>query len=395
MTGRWKRRGLVVGVNLVLVLCAAEATVRVAAHCSRGIRRLVFQRTVYSAGEIAACATTEGLLDASPWSFEPFAVSGGYVMNSRGFRTPEYSVTKPSGIRRVILLGDSFLVDVWGGAHDEDHVATRLAAEMKDSGRVEIVNLGVSCCGTHFQLRLLDLEGLRLHPDDVVLAFFVGNDLTDEPVAVPPASPVRRFLERWAVFRFARNLRRGLVGRAALHPVGARSAPPAGGGRFSGYRGPVPPQPAMTQEAHLALVAQQGRLYLDPWPGDLEADWKAVAGALERMRDKTARAGARFLVVLIPEETQIEEPLQDAVAVAWPERRLDFGRPQRIIAAFCREAGIPVLDLLPAFRRARAAGEPLYMPSDTHWNPKGQRLAASLIAGRLKAVGVSGGRVGR
>ena len=52
------------------------------------------------------------------------------------------------------------------------------------------------------------------------------------------------------------------------------------------------------------------------------------------------------------------------------------------------QAGVEVVDLLPAFLSARASGdagqEPLYQKQDTHWTDRGLRLAADIIAARIK-----------
>jgi hypothetical protein len=52
-----------------------------------------------------------------------------------------------------------------------------------------------------------------------------------------------------------------------------------------------------------------------------------------------------------------------------------------MMAAACREKGVPMLDLLAGFRAAVAsADEDLYFPLDHHWTPAGHRVAASLMA---------------
>ena len=52
------------------------------------------------------------------------------------------------------------------------------------------------------------------------------------------------------------------------------------------------------------------------------------------------------------------------------------------------QAGVEVVDLLPAFLSARASGdagqEPLYQRQDTHWTDRGLRRAAEIIAARIK-----------
>jgi hypothetical protein len=102
--------------------------------------------------------------------------------------------------------------------------------------------------------------------------------------------------------------------------------------------------------------------------------------------DLARGAGADCVVVVIPDETQVDAALQDEVARAWARSResLDFRRPTRAIVEALGQAGIPTLDLLPAFTEAGAA-ERLYKPRDTHWNVAGNRLAATAIIPPLRA----------
>jgi hypothetical protein len=49
------------------------------------------------------------------------------------------------------------------------------------------------------------------------------------------------------------------------------------------------------------------------------------------------------------------------------------------------------VDLAPDFLAARApAPDALYLATDTHWSPRGCRLAAQLVARRLRELGVAG-----
>ncbi|UCG80995.1 MAG: hypothetical protein JSV60_01555 [Desulfobacterales bacterium] len=48
--------------------------------------------------------------------------------------------------------------------------------------------------------------------------------------------------------------------------------------------------------------------------------------------------------------------------------------------------GIPVLDLLPAFRR-HSLPEKLFFKHDLHWTKAGHRLAAEAILARLQTAG--------
>ena len=63
-------------------------------------------------------------------------------------------------------------------------------------------------------------------------------------------------------------------------------------------------------------------------------------------------------------------------------REVDLQLPQRRLQAFFAARNAPCLDLLPAFY-----GQPdTYAPRDTHWNERGNELAASCIAKWLVEV---------
>ena len=49
------------------------------------------------------------------------------------------------------------------------------------------------------------------------------------------------------------------------------------------------------------------------------------------------------------------------------------------MARLCRELGLECVDVLPEFRRRTEAGERLYFPLDSHWNARGNELAAEAL----------------
>jgi hypothetical protein len=58
----------------------------------------------------------------------------------------------------------------------------------------------------------------------------------------------------------------------------------------------------------------------------------------------------------------------------------------RKLMAELADAGVECVDLLPAFLEERdGAGEPFYMPLDTHWSHRALRIAARLFAERVRA----------
>jgi hypothetical protein len=65
-------------------------------------------------------------------------------------------------------------------------------------------------------------------------------------------------------------------------------------------------------------------------------------------------------------------------------------KPQRVLAAIAKSEGIPLLDLLPAFREAGTQGGPgpLYFPRNGHFAPLGHRVTARALATFLAAQGL-------
>lgn len=57
----------------------------------------------------------------------------------------------------------------------------------------------------------------------------------------------------------------------------------------------------------------------------------------------------------------------------------DMVAPYRVISDLAHGLGIPIIDLIPAFRASAARKEQVYFPRDDHWNSAGNRLAFSVI----------------
>jgi hypothetical protein len=91
--------------------------------------------------------------------------------NSRGIRADEeISYEKPAGLKRIVVLGDSFgmgyEVDI------KDTFLSRMKINLEGHGKkVQIVNLSVSGHGNAEELIMLQNEGIKYHPDLVLLCW--------------------------------------------------------------------------------------------------------------------------------------------------------------------------------------------------------------------------------
>ncbi|MCC6445762.1 MAG: hypothetical protein IT210_20200 [Armatimonadetes bacterium] len=170
-----------------------------------------------------------------------------------------------------------------------------------------------------------------------------------------------------------------------------------GGGRWEGWAGQlsafredVRRQLAARPAEIKGLIGRDGFLF---FRGSLEY---LLAGDLRRQPDgrdpypaivdyhrQLKRKEIDLLLVVIPAKPEVYPEKLSAKAPAG-------GKPyvvpytRKLLLDLAR-AGVESVDLLPAFLDARnGSGEPLYMPQDTHWTNRGVRLAARLIAERVR-----------
>ena len=95
-------------------------------------------------------------------------------INSQGFRGPEPSNSPPR--LRVIVLGDS--IAFGNSLRVEDNFSSQLQQRLdSDKREVEILNFGVGGYDTLQEVSLLEIRGLRYHPNLVVVAYCL-NDIS-------------------------------------------------------------------------------------------------------------------------------------------------------------------------------------------------------------------------
>lgn len=104
------------------------------------------------------------------------------TINSLGLRDSEHTYEKSAGVKRVLVLGDSY---VWGyGVGDDETFCARLENRYSERNeQIEVINTGVSGWGTDQELLYLREEGYKYQPDVVVVAFFIGNDVDNNVAA--------------------------------------------------------------------------------------------------------------------------------------------------------------------------------------------------------------------
>jgi lysophospholipase L1-like esterase len=305
----------------------------------------------------------------------------GFRANSGGYHDEAFFAGGSDDLV-IAVLADSFGVGIVPYDHNVVTVAEQILSRRLGDifERVALHNFGVSGIGMNGYAHLLETEVLPLGPDFVVLCVFVGNDVhLDAPFGASAARP-RTALRNWLV---ALTLRR-LLALVRERAVGAGSADP------SPERRPgTPPlhvldpsgeRPTYSEAAFLQIERRR----LEVCRSDdarIDAAFEALFRGLERFH---ARLGERLLVVAIPDEFQVDDELW-AGLVGTSAGRYERDLPQQRIGGFCREKGIPVLDLLPVLREAKRSWRPYHL-RDTHWNAYGNRVAGRALAAALEEL---------
>lgn len=382
-------RGVVlVALQALVVVAGVEIGLRLIGPGHAGLRGLLYQAGV--ATDFAGVDSLPQLMERSVLGYRPLEVHRGYVLNSRSFRSAEYAARKDPGSLRVVALGDSFTYGAVPHAGSWPSLLAETLANAAPERPVELLNLGVPGTGLPFHLRLWELEGSRLGADQVVLMFFVGNDLVEELGGGPGVSGVVDKLATVShTVRVVRNLWRARVGRegAAELPEssGSGGERDSGGFELPGYAEAFEEsRPTFSEEAYLELEADRMDVCLVDQGIELAFRAERVADLLEALDAGVQAAGGKLLVALAPDEYQVSPDLAAAVArsVGRNLAEYDLEAPQRELGERLTARRVEYLDLLPALRRAAATGE-VYLPRDTHWNRAGNRVAAEAIQAAL------------
>ena len=299
--------------------------------------------------------------------------------NSEGMRDREHAVPKPADVFRILVLGDSFMEALQLPFEASFPSLLERAFEGRPGKRVEVVNASVSGWGTDDELQYLTTYGMRWKPDLIVVAVTLHNDISDNLRqrfhTVHGMALVQRPRTRATFLDYTLLQLKGfLASHSHTYQLVRRAQ------RASEMRG---------EARHLGSHVAQ--LFRVDTSEEIAKGVSLTSLLLERMKTTAAAGGGRVAVVLLPLGSQISDAkfteLARAEREAPPTWQLD--KPQRLVTHAADQGGIPVIDLLAAFREWTAAGGgALYLERDGHWNAQGHRLAADIVSRDLVRRGL-------
>jgi hypothetical protein len=292
--------------------------------------------------------------DRYGWRFRPgFAGRLHNVpttVNARGYRGALHPYERTPGKTRLLMLGDSVAFGSW--ARDFETFSYLLEHR---SERYEVVNLAVEGYGTDQELLELEDEGLRYHPDVVVLNICVANDPLDN--YLPSGFYVR------PKPHFTWDGR-----RLVLHDEDLR---------LSATRRAIQ---WLADESH--VVNRLGELlphasepfFFPPVRGAVQRFNRHAANELTvrlacEVRDVARGGAADLLVLLHPDRPTFEHDSQVATT----------------LGTALREQGVDVDDLTERYQTAGLSYEQVALDGQGHLTPLGNHFVAEEIEKRLVA----------
>ncbi len=285
------------------------------------------------------------------------------------------SLAKPAGTFRILGLSDSFGTS--GGITSNYHYLLEDLLRRDVSPTIQIVNISVPGYDTIYELAILRRFGMEYSPDLVLHGFFAGNDFSlfgdAHEVYAYLSIPVTRHVHT-SRYRPGNFLARAWSKNALM------ALRDKWRNQTELERGIVERVGSFSKSGFLKLQFER----MNQWGRRTDKEvqrMKKVFPVLDAIRSAAEEGGARYVMVIHPDQVQIDDTLRQEIITTFQvnEEEYDFDLPQNILRSYCADRGIPCLDLLPSFRAKSKEGD-LYLLRDTHYNHTGNELAAARIA---------------
>ncbi len=312
--------------------------------------------------------------------------------NSQGLHDRERSYE--GSAFRVLALGDSF-PEAYSVPFEQSVTQVLEKRLTAPACPIEVINGGVAGYSTDQEYLAYRQEGVRYHPQVVVL-FFCYNDVlatissfeygrpkpvldfrpmhplvANEPVPPPPPPPAPSTRRRTAEVRSALWvwIKERLQRRPRVYNTLAKL------GLFRPIR-PVHPPPELD-------------VFLRHAPPEVDRAWGQVDRILGALANETAAHGTRFLVAYVPDRFEVSDRDLEVTRAWYGLDEASWGRAPvlRRLTGIASARGFPVLDLTDALRKVDNPLRSPYYEYDGHWNATGHQTAAATIGDWLAAHG--------
>lgn len=347
-------------------------------------------------------------------------------INSHGFRDKERTYEKGKDVFRIVVLGDSYTEALQVPLEKTFPYILEKRLNLGDSKRFEVINLGISGFGTAQEYLTLNYYGLKYHPDFVILAFFIGNDVRNNSIVLeteknrpffiinngnleelpfkdnvsnPTEDKVEakkdtagQFQIKYLMLKYSTkffpNIYYSLVDRIKGTPwlanflwkIGIKKSKPEFPDKY---------KPELPDKYKPEFLIHHYP-YTEEYPPEWEDAWKVTKGLILKSAKELETDKIGFLVVVIPGELEFRPDIWNKTLDDHPQMKaikFDLKKPERILSNFFKTNKIDYLVLRPEFEKyTKETGKRLHFPYEyePHWNAQGHALAAELIYEKLK-----------
>ena len=294
--------------------------------------------------------------------------------NSFGFRDREHKLGKPDGTLRVLLLGDSFMEALQ--VDFEDAFSTLLEKELQGliGCPVEVISAGVSGWGTDDEVTYLKRKGAEFHPDVVLFAATLHNDISDNLEGRYHRVDQGQLIEKpirelpWYTY-WGLEARSYLASHSHLYQIVYQSWKSLG-----------------RSDAGRRLTSHVVELMRNNQSDEVKRGWWVTQKLLEEAQSLARADGFKLAMFIIPTVYEVDERSYVDLIAAHQLNGSDLNRdkPVETLAAILDGEDIQAINLLPEFRTwSSESGQQLYLQGDGHFNKEGHRLAASVVSRNL------------
>jgi lysophospholipase L1-like esterase len=327
-------------------------------------------------------------LRAKRFQSEPNTPFYRVTTDAKGYRgLRPVQTPKPQGVRRVVVLGDSFTFGV--GVDDKDTFPAQLERELNrtaakgtdGAARCEVVNAGCPGWGTENELAFWRARSKELQPDLLVVAFF-RNDLADnmrhflfqvtpegKAVYKPNVelSRAKQIAEKIPFYGFLSehshllNLLRRIVAKRVMGSMPQKTA-----GRSESEKGPSSAKEKVAEEMHEQAQASR----------ELREQLRVYQVLMEALLSDARSQGVPVVLLPLPGRMDCEgDPTPEtSEALRLGEEWVRQGKAARLVNVreSIRQAHL---------QHARSSSSPgIFIPGDGHYLTAGNRIVAENLS---------------
>ena len=268
----------------------------------------------------------------------PFGKGKFVNSNSKGLRgATEYEYARTPGKTRILVLGDSFTFGT--DVSDDETYSHYLEADLPDT---EVLNLGVQGYGQDQMLLYLKEEGVKYHPDVIIVGF----------------ATLDTYRNLWKFFAFAKP-------KYDMTPSGLKLT-----------NVPVPaPEQVLAQEPYRSKAADFAVILTQKIRWALGMNQREARQLTRPILDEivatTRSIGAVPVFVYLPAYEEVDD------------LSASMSKHELYLYDYCGERNLPCLFLRPRF--VQEIGKGAKLESRFHWNAAMHKMAAQEIADFLVA----------